>query len=51
MTITHWINGEPAAGGERSQPVYDPATGQSAQEVQLADRATVERAIAAAEQA
>lgn len=51
MTITHWINGEPAVGGERSQPVYDPATGQSAQEVQLADRATVERAIAAAEQA
>ena len=51
MTITHWVNGEPAAGGERSQPVYDPATGQSAQEVQLADRATVERAIAAAEQA
>lgn len=45
------INGEPAVGGERSQPVYDPATGQSAQEVQLADRATVERAIAAAEQA
>lgn len=51
MTIVHWINGEAASGGARSQPVFDPATGQSRQEVQLADRATVERAIAAAERA
>ncbi|CAI1661512.1 Methylmalonate-semialdehyde dehydrogenase [acylating] [Serratia ficaria] len=51
MTIAHWINGEAASGGARSQPVFDPATGQSRQEVQLADRATVERAIAAAERA
>ncbi|CAI1736564.1 Methylmalonate-semialdehyde dehydrogenase [acylating] [Serratia entomophila] len=51
MTIAHWINGESASGGARSQPVFDPATGQSRQEVQLADRATVERAIAAAERA
>ena len=51
MPIAHWINGQSAIGGSRSQPVFDPATGQSQQEVLLADRATVESAIDAAEQA
>ena len=51
MPIAHWINGQSATGGTRSQPVYDPATGLSHQEVLLADRATVESAIDAAEQA
>ena len=51
MPIAHWINGQSATGGTRSQPVYNPATGLSHQEVLLADRATVESAIDAAEQA
>lgn len=51
MPIAHWINGQSATGGTRSQPVFDPATGLSHQAVLLADRATVESAIDAAERA
>ncbi len=51
MPIAHWINGQSATGGSRSQPVFDPATGLSQQEVLLADPATVASAIDAAEQA
>jgi malonate-semialdehyde dehydrogenase (acetylating)/methylmalonate-semialdehyde dehydrogenase len=53
-TIQHLINGHRVkniAGGQRSQPVYNPATGQSSKSVLLADKATVELAIASCEAA
>ncbi|MGH8786167.1 MAG: CoA-acylating methylmalonate-semialdehyde dehydrogenase [Cupriavidus necator] len=50
-TIGHFINGQRVAGGERVQPVFDPATGLSDKSVALADRLTVEQAIASAEAA
>ncbi|WP_428853191.1 CoA-acylating methylmalonate-semialdehyde dehydrogenase [Imbroritus primus] len=50
-TVGHWINGEAAIGGNRAQPVYDPATGRATKQVSLADKATVESAIAAAQAA
>ncbi|MEJ7138889.1 CoA-acylating methylmalonate-semialdehyde dehydrogenase [Amphibiibacter pelophylacis] len=49
--ITHWINGSALPGGSRSQPVYNPATGQAVAEVALADTATVQTAISAAQAA
>lgn len=49
--ITHLINGQPVDGGSRSADVFNPATGQVAGQVRLADRATVEAAIAAAQAA
>ena len=49
--IAHWINGSVVKGGGRSQPVYNPATGDVISNVSLADRAVVEQAIAAAEAA
>jgi len=49
--VGHFINGKPVAGKGRSQPVFNPATGEVAREVALASKATVEQAIAAAEQA
>jgi len=49
--IGHWIDGAAVAGGDRSQPVYNPATGEVVAQVALADRNTVERAIDAAEAA
>ncbi|MDE2371515.1 MAG: CoA-acylating methylmalonate-semialdehyde dehydrogenase [Burkholderiales bacterium] len=49
--VGHFIAGEHSRGGDRSQPVYDPATGAASRRVELADRATVERAIAAAQAA
>jgi malonate-semialdehyde dehydrogenase (acetylating)/methylmalonate-semialdehyde dehydrogenase len=50
-TVGHWINGAAIAGGGRTQPVYDPATGRATKQVALADQATVESAIAAAQAA
>ena len=50
-TISHFINGEHATGGNRSAAVFNPATGASDKKVLLADKATVESAIAAAEKA
>ncbi|TMS57675.1 CoA-acylating methylmalonate-semialdehyde dehydrogenase [Imbroritus primus] len=54
-TVGHWINGEAATGAggvqARTQPVYDPATGRATKQVSLADKATVESAIAAAQAA
>ncbi len=47
-TVGHLIHGQPAAGFHRTQPIYDPATGAVIRQVALADRATVEQAIAAA---
>ena len=50
-SLGHLIGGIRVNGGSRSQPVYNPATGQVQGEVQLADRATVEQAIANAQAA
>lgn len=50
-TIGHFINGEIVNDDQRTQPVYNPATGETSRQVALASRATVERAIAAAEAA
>jgi len=44
----HFINGKHMAGTGRSQPVFNPATGEVVRQVALADPATVETAIAAA---
>jgi malonate-semialdehyde dehydrogenase (acetylating) / methylmalonate-semialdehyde dehydrogenase len=47
--IVHWIAGElDGRGPLRTQPVYNPATGQVARHVRLADAATVDRAVASA---
>ncbi|HEX8498165.1 MAG TPA: CoA-acylating methylmalonate-semialdehyde dehydrogenase [Actinomycetales bacterium] len=47
--ITHWIDGKPFGGTtERSGDVYDPATGQVTKQVDLADVATVDLAVAGA---
>ena len=46
--ITHLINGQQVDGGSRSADVFNPATGQVAAQVRLADQATVASAIAAA---
>jgi malonate-semialdehyde dehydrogenase (acetylating)/methylmalonate-semialdehyde dehydrogenase len=50
-TVAHFINGQTVAGGGRLQDVFNPATGAVARQVELADQATVEAAIAAAEAA
>jgi malonate-semialdehyde dehydrogenase (acetylating)/methylmalonate-semialdehyde dehydrogenase len=50
-TVGHFIDGRQVAGGQRSQPVFDPATGQSHRNVALADKVTVEQAIASAQAA
>ena len=46
--IQHLINGQLVAGGNRTQPVYNPATGQAEKTLLLADKLTVEQAIASA---
>ena len=47
--ITHWIGGRRVpAGTDRSQSVYNPATGQVARRVQLGSAADVDAAVAAA---
>jgi len=49
--IGHFINGRHTDGGSRSQNVYNPATGVAEKRVALADKASVEAAIAAAQAA
>ncbi|MEH6650373.1 MAG: CoA-acylating methylmalonate-semialdehyde dehydrogenase [Motiliproteus sp.] len=51
--IGHFIGGQSIAAqsDERSQPVFNPATGKSTKQVALASKQTVEQAIAAAEAA
>ncbi len=49
--IGHFINGRHAEGGSRSQNVFNPAIGVAEKRVSLADKATVETAIAAAQAA
>lgn len=52
MKLTgHLINGQNVSDHVRTQPVFNPATGQATKEVALAGKATVEQAIAAAEKA
>ena len=46
--VGHLINGEVVISGSRSQPVYNPATGEATKQVMLADQATMEAAIASA---
>ena len=47
--ITHWIDGKPFGGSsERSAEVFDPATGQVAAHVDLADEDTADLAVSAA---
>jgi malonate-semialdehyde dehydrogenase (acetylating)/methylmalonate-semialdehyde dehydrogenase len=52
-TLGHWINGaaQAPAAGARTAPVYNPATGQAARSVALAEAATVDAAVAAAQAA
>ncbi len=50
-SVGHLINGMPVQDAQRSQPVYDPATGRVTRQVALASRATVLSAIAAAQAA
>lgn len=50
-TIGHLINGETRTDNERTQDVYNPATGEVSKQVALASKATVEEAIAAAKAA
>jgi malonate-semialdehyde dehydrogenase (acetylating)/methylmalonate-semialdehyde dehydrogenase len=48
-TIQHWIDGAETTGsGSRRGPVFNPATGEQQAEVVLAERADVDRAVAAA---
>jgi malonate-semialdehyde dehydrogenase (acetylating)/methylmalonate-semialdehyde dehydrogenase len=48
-TISHWIDGAAVAVADaRTQPVYNPATGEVTGELQLADTALVDRAVASA---
>src|SRR5262245_39813281 len=47
-TLGHFIDGQPVADTARTQPVFNPATGQVGRHVALAAKATVEQAIAAA---
>jgi malonate-semialdehyde dehydrogenase (acetylating)/methylmalonate-semialdehyde dehydrogenase len=50
--IGHWIAGQRSAGsGQRSQAVYNPATGAVARQVLLASEADVQAAVAAAKAA
>ncbi|WP_296291302.1 CoA-acylating methylmalonate-semialdehyde dehydrogenase [Limnohabitans sp.] len=49
--LGHLINGQRVVGGSRSQPVFNPATGQAETTVMLADKTTVEAAITAAQAA
>ncbi len=48
-TVGHLIDGKRVDGGSRVQPVFDPATGESHKSVALADKLTVEAAIASAQ--
>lgn len=43
--VRHWIAGTTSDGGERTQPIRDPATGETIGTVALADADTVDRAV------
>jgi len=46
--IGHYIDGRTDSGGTRTQPVFNPATGEEIAAARLADEDTVNRAVAAA---
>ncbi len=46
--ISHWIDGQPFATSGRTAPVFNPALGTESARVELADIATVDRAITSA---
>ncbi len=50
-TVGHLIDGKIVHDGGRTQPVFNPATGQSTVSVELASKVTVEAAIASGEKA
>ncbi|WP_343597300.1 CoA-acylating methylmalonate-semialdehyde dehydrogenase [Acinetobacter sp.] len=50
-TIGHLINGEILTQAQRTQPVYNPATGEISKQVAIASKSTVEKAITAAAEA
>jgi len=50
-TLGHLINGEISTEAARTQPVFNPSTGEVANQVALASKETVEQAIAAAQAA
>ena len=51
-TIVHFIDGQESAGtGTRTQPVYNPATGQVSSQLRLANRDDLDTTVAAAKQA
>ncbi|PHM33107.1 CoA-acylating methylmalonate-semialdehyde dehydrogenase [Xenorhabdus innexi] len=49
--ITHLINGEMTAGGNRTSAVFNPSTGNTIRQVEMADTTTVQNAITAAKAA
>jgi malonate-semialdehyde dehydrogenase (acetylating)/methylmalonate-semialdehyde dehydrogenase len=50
--ITHWIHGKPVeSSGERTQPVFNPATGEEIASLGLGTAADVDRAVASAAEA
>ena len=49
--VGHLIGGQSVQGGKRSQDVFNPATGKAEKRVLLADKLTVEQAIASAQAA
>jgi malonate-semialdehyde dehydrogenase (acetylating) / methylmalonate-semialdehyde dehydrogenase len=51
MTIGHWIDGKPVAGGGRRTPVYNPSLGRVAREVSLATKVEIDRAVVSAARA
>lgn len=51
-TITHFIGGQTTAGsGQRSQDIYNPATGQVTGELRLADQSDIDNVVATAKKA
>ena len=51
QVIGHFINGQQVSDTDRTQDIYNPATGKVTRQVALASQTTVEQAIAAAEAA
>lgn len=49
--IGHFINGQIITDGDRTQPVYNPATGEISKEVLLGNAKTIDEAVAAAKAA
>jgi len=51
-TVTHFIDGKPTqASGDRTQDIYNPATGEVTGQVQLAEQADIDKVVATARKA